>query len=215
VAEGREVASLLAHTGAPAPEGLWERIAGALDAAPPTVDLAPLHDRLHATAPRRAAPPRSWATRVLAGALAAAAAVIVVLGFQVRDQGRQLDSVRAALGREGVGSALAAAAADPDAKRVELVPASGGLEELRAVVLPDGEGYLVAGSLPALGEGRTYQLWGDTEEGLLSLGVLGRDPDTVVPFRAGPGVRALAVTDEAAPGVAASRRSPLVAGPVT
>ncbi|MPY95836.1 MAG: hypothetical protein GEV08_23115, partial [Acidimicrobiia bacterium] len=42
VAEHREVASLLAHGGGPAPEGLWPRIADSLAAPPPELRLAPV-----------------------------------------------------------------------------------------------------------------------------------------------------------------------------
>jgi len=149
------------------------------------------------------------------GALAAAAAVIAVLGIQVRDQGDQLDSVRTAMGEKGLTDDLVVAAGDPDARRVELTSADGRLEGVRAVLVPDGTGYLLAGSLPELAEGRTYQLWGNTGDELLSLGVLGGDPADVVAFASGGGVRALAITEESEPGVIASAERPLVSGVVT
>ncbi|MDP8987200.1 MAG: zf-HC2 domain-containing protein, partial [Actinomycetota bacterium] len=51
VAEHREVAALLAHSGAPAPAGLWDRIAAALEGGePPEMEFRPV-------LPLRAAPP--------------------------------------------------------------------------------------------------------------------------------------------------------------
>ena len=44
------------------------------------------------------------------------------------------------------------------------------------VVLPDGRGYLVTSTLPSLGAGRTYQLWGTVGAKPISLGLLGRVP---------------------------------------
>jgi anti-sigma factor RsiW len=62
VAHHREVASMLGYTGAPAPAGLWDRIAGALDdrAPAPSELLAPLLDpnRAASTATRHPQPPR-------------------------------------------------------------------------------------------------------------------------------------------------------------
>src|SRR5687767_15186390 len=42
VADHREVASLLAHSGSDAPEGLWDRIAGSLEEAPPALEMPPV-----------------------------------------------------------------------------------------------------------------------------------------------------------------------------
>src|SRR5690606_4393398 len=39
VADHREVAAMLAHSGAPAPEGLWSRISASLEEAPPEMEL--------------------------------------------------------------------------------------------------------------------------------------------------------------------------------
>jgi voltage-gated potassium channel Kch len=77
-------------------------------------------------------------------------------------------------------------------------------------VTRDGSGYLGAASLPPLDAGRTYQLWGKVGDELVSLAVLGADPD-VVPFRA-DGVTLLAVTAERAGGVVRSDRDPVVSG---
>src|SRR5436309_8412009 len=71
VADHRTVASFLGSAGGPAPEGLWDRIAGALEEAPPELRLAPvvpLDER------------RSVSLRLGAAVAAVAAGVIAVLG---------------------------------------------------------------------------------------------------------------------------------------
>jgi len=67
-------------------------------------------------------------------------------------------------------------------------------------VLPNGTGYLLAHDMPALAKGRTYQLWGQTDGGLISLGLLGADPNDVATFQVTKGVGVLAITDEAGAG---------------
>ena len=99
----------------------------------------------------------------------------------------------------------------PTARTVDLRSNDGALT-IPAVVLPDGSGYLLTHDMAQLAADRTYQLWGQTEGGLVSLGLLGADPQDVVAFQAGDDVEALAVTDEEAPGVSRSKNAPVVAG---
>ena len=80
----------------------------------------------------------------------------------------------------------------------------------KAVVLPDGTGYLTS-ELPALPAGRTYQLWGVDTRNTISLGVMGRSPSVVV-FQAAGHPVALAVTEERAGGVPASANQPTAVG---
>jgi hypothetical protein len=194
VAGHREVATRLGNAGGDAPEGLWDRIASHLEETPPPLRL-PL-------APRR----RVRSNRLVAAALGAAAALaIAVLGVQVVRQQDQLDRFESALED---GSML-----DPDAARAELQSADG---EVRgaAVVLSNGTGYLMVDELPALEGGRTYQLWGQTPAGLISLGLLGAEPGAILPFQAGDDVDALAITAEEPGGVARSENRPVVAGTI-
>ena len=80
----------------------------------------------------------------------------------------------------------------------------------KAVVLPDGTGYLTS-ELPALPAGRTYQLWGVDNRNTISLGVMGRSP-SVVAFQAAGRPVALAVTEERAGGVPSSANQPTAVG---
>ncbi len=199
VEEHREVATLLAHGGGDAPEGVWHRISASLDESPP--DL-----RLVATAPH---PPSLRLVPRLAVAAAAAAVVVVgVLGLQVHRQEEQIDDLQAALA-EPLVPAFERALADPDSELIELASADGRVV-VRGVLTEDGTGYLRAGSLPELPAGRTYQLWGGAGDQLVSLGVLGAEPN-VVTFSAEP-YELFAITEEEAPGVVASANPPVVAG---
>lgn len=202
VEEHREVATLLAFRGGPAPDGVWQRIAGALDEAPPKLRLATVD------ATPRARPSRRWLRSVATiAAAAAAAAIVVFLGVQARD-GDQLAEIEEAL-RDPLAQAFEAALAAPDSQLFELRSADGQLA-VPVAVTGDGTGYMRATGLPELDPGRTYQLWGAAGDELVSLGVLGARPDTVS-FPAGP-YAGFAITEEAAPGVVTSANSPVVAG---
>lgn len=94
---------------------------------------------------------------------------------------------------------------DPSAQNVQLVSTTG--RPLGHVLLAaDGEGYLVGDTLPTLPIGRTYQLWGVKNGVVLSLGVMGRAPKAM-PFAADERWSQLVLTDEASPGVVASKAS--------
>jgi anti-sigma factor RsiW len=171
VAQHREVAALLAHTGEPAPAAVWDRITAAIEGeAPPAPQ--PL---LRAVRPSPAPRPRWW-SRPLMGAAAAAIVVIAALGWLAFDANRRLDDLE---GDRGVAAAMADALRDPASTVVDL---EGGVSA--RAVLDDG----------------TYQLWGATGGELVSLGVLGRDPADVVAFEAGD-VDALALSVEDGPQV--------------
>jgi hypothetical protein len=70
-----------------------------------------------------------------------------------------------------------------------------------AAITPEGQGFLLAGSTPTLSDGLVYQLWGDNGDEMISLGTFLGGTD-VVAFAVDDGIRALAVTEEEAPGVA-------------
>jgi hypothetical protein len=205
------VAALLGNSGADAPPGVWDRIAATLEEAPPPMRLQlgdPAASRgrvVPITAARSHRGRRVWA------AAAAAVAVIALLGVEVVRQDDRIGTLQSALSDEGLVRAANVALADPDAVTAKLSSTDGGLHAT-AVLLPDGTGYLLAEDMPGLGRDRTYQLWGQTTAGLVSLGLLGADPGEVVAFHAGAPVSALAVTDEEAPGVGQSVNPPVVAG---
>ena len=85
------------------------------------------------------------------------------------------------------------------------------LVQVRAVIDDRGAAYLFADALPALPDGRTYQLWTLDAAQPVSLGVLGSRPGLVT-VPASAALRRLAITAEDAPGSTAPTASPLVAG---
>lgn len=205
VADHRTVASFMGSAGGPAPDGLWDRIAGSLEEAPPELRLAPV-------VPLRER--RSVSVRVGAAAAALAAGVIGVLGAEVVHLNHQVDHVAAS---DRTNTALMSAAthalANPDAQRVSMRSPDGSVTA-QVAVLPDGTGFLVADRLPALASDRTYQLWALADGQKISAGVLGARPQ-IVAFRYAPaGLSGFAVTAEHAGGVSVSENSPVVVGTV-
>lgn len=203
VADHRTVASFLGSAGGRAPDGLWDRIAGTLEEAPPELNLAPV-----VPISQR----RTVSVRVGAAAAAIAAGVIAVLGAQVVHLNHEVDKMSTP---ERADAALLTAAthalADPQAQRVSM-RSSDGAVSANAALLPDGTGFLVADDLPALPNDRTYQLWALANGQKISAGVLGGRPH-VVAFRYAPsGLTGFAVTDEHAGGVVSTENAPVVLG---
>lgn len=201
VREHREVAAMLAWSSADAPDGVWERIAGSIEAHPapePSAELARVIN-FSERRRRRGATVGAW----LIGT--AAAALIAVIAVRVSDDNDDTSSA------SGLERAVAEAMADPNAKQAVLtIDGDPGLK-VRAVVDARGNGYLLADSLPALDDNRTYQLWGLVDDELISLGLLGRDPHTAV-FNADDEVTLLAITEEQRGGVISSVNPAVVAG---
>lgn len=200
------------------PEGAFDRLLGALradDDSDLDLDATAGPDALP---PLRLPPPdggepqgvvvplasrRRWGPRVLAAAasiaVAALAATVVVQQRRLDDRGNAsvVDRAQAALTADG--------------SRVGTLASDDGSLRVRAVVAPDGAGYLFADQLPALADGRTYQLWTVDGPAPVSLGVLGDRP-RVVAFPAGVDVTTLAITDEPVPGSTGPTSTPLVVG---
>ncbi len=203
----REVAASLAQVGSAAPEGVWDRIAGSLEEAPPQLDMA----RVVALRPslgtvRR---PRQWV--VTAASIASAAALVSgVLGVKLVDQDRRLRTLAAAVEAKTLESTALSALVDSRARRVQLKALDDKLLG-EAVMLADGTGYLLRDNLGTLPADRTYQLWAVVGEARISLGILGRQP-SVTAFKAAADVRALAITDEVAGGVTSTEKPPVVLG---
>lgn len=197
----REVAALLAVGSERPPEGLWDRIAGALEEVPPAPG-----PRLAQVMPidRRAQRRRTWLTAV--GAAAAAAVIAVAATVAI---GRGDD----ATGDAAMSEAYADALTEPESRRTELV---GEDQEFSAdaVVLANGTGFLAAEELPELPDTETWQLWGVYgDDDVISLGVLGNRPD-LQPFTAHDDLQALVITREQAGGVTQSTTGAVLVGPL-
>jgi len=215
VRDHREVAALLAYGGTAAPEGLWDRVAAALEAAPPP-EAAPVLGRRNERAGSRRRRGVAIASAVAAASLFGAIGAIGGIQVQsaLRSQDAQIekvataltkDSARARLLREAAGAALAGGARSAHLVTPDNAPLAD------AVVLADGTGYLIDKGAPVLPGGRTYQLWAVAGGQKLSVGVLGGDVD-VVTFWAPQTTDALALTDEQSPGVAVSQNQAVAYG---
>ncbi len=190
----RQAASMLAHAGNPAPDGVWDRIADTLEARPPRPDGLPVA--------RQDASRRWLAPALAAAAIAVATLAGVVTALVLDDETAPTASVE---------QAYEAARDDPDGRVVNLASEDGTINA-EAVVQPDGVGFLSAGTLPELPESETYQLWGVYGDGdVISLGVVGNRP-SIEPFAAEGDLDALVITREAAGGVQASTSGALLVG---
>jgi anti-sigma-K factor RskA len=201
----REVASALGNTFEPLPEGLWTKIAGRLyerpgteDTVVPALELSGLVTPLtRGQSRRQALTKRAKAT--LATVTLVAAAAIVALAVSLAGANAHVANLQRAL-KNGDQSAVASALAAPGHKIVTL--RSSAKQELATfVMLPDGRGYLVSSSLPALSSKDTYQLWGIVNGSPVSVGVMGGAPHHVAfTLASSPAPSALAVTIEPAGG---------------
>ena len=236
----REVVGLLAYAGEDAPEGLWDRVMAGINdpsADPPPFEVprplrllgseggpssslgtapsggpgSPMPAAGRADAGRR----RAGVNRLTALLAAAAVVVVALLGAEVLRLQHRTDHLSGQISAMADGPTMATvrqALTVPGARQVALRPVSGGADRLEAVILPGGQGYLYDSSLAPLSSARTYQLWGVVGDQRISYGVLGSSPQAVVPFRASPGVKALAVTAEVAGGVVTSTQTPVAVG---
>lgn len=246
VTEHREVAALLAHTGSPAPEGVWNLILEELEPAPPAlrmpglpappgarstvgpdaeadaegpdVTTVPETSQAPVAAPVTSIESRRSTVRMrtLLAVLSAAAVIVAVLGVVTLNQSRRLDRLDASLREVSVDRIATQAMSDPQATTTKLVSKD---RQVNApvVVNAKGKGYMLAAKLPELPNDRTYQLWGQVNGAVLSLGVFDGGTD-VVQFQVGDEQRAalnrLLVTEEDAPGVTVSKQRPLLSGAV-
>ncbi|HEV7761149.1 MAG TPA: anti-sigma factor [Acidimicrobiales bacterium] len=206
--EHREVLARLVVADEEPPASVWAGIAQQLPsasvaAAPEPADdaalVVPLHAPLHA---RR----RGRAERT--GWLAAAAALVVVVGLGVALVGRGGDKTETV-------ADLAAAAADAPGATIVPLETDGG-DEVARVVLAGEAGdtdYVIFDGLAPLPAGRTYQLWkteGATSP--VSLGVLGDGTGEAAAIAAPADVTTLALTDEPAAGSPAPTTPILASG---
>jgi len=224
--EYRQTTGLLANSGGDAPSHLWDRIAARLDVpegggeardlralfagtSSPTTQPEPPATRPEPTAkPSAARHGASW--------LAAAAAVVVLLvaiaalGIEVTHLNGRVGQLQSASQQPALLRAAHEALGNPDARRVAMKATANGKPMGEIVVLPSGSAFMVHSKLPPLPSDRTYQLWGERNNHLISLSLLGADPSTVA-FRVDPSSppSSLAITDEQAGGAPQPTNTPV------
>jgi hypothetical protein len=204
----RDVAALLGNSGASAPVGTWDRIAGELGIA----------SELGLPEPDQAVPLLEFRGRKRAPVwrnvtIWAAAVVMIALGllsYRVVNLDNRVSQLQTALGERGVGQLVTLAIENPASHDVELT-AKSSEAHARVVVLPDGSAYWVDDDFAELPAGQTYQLWALASGKVVSLGVLGRAPHDV-PFLVEPKMTLLMVTAEPAGGTPVPTSSVLVQG---
>ena len=203
VTEHREVAAMMSLAGGQAPDGLWDRIADELGPDPtgtvPQLRLVPVAEK-----PKTS---RRW-WGVALGSVAAAA--IAVLGLTVVHQGNRIDNLEAVTSKDAVVVGAAEAMTDPNARLTSLTTTDG-VTMADVVVQPNGQGYLVPRTMPTLASDRTYQMWGVIDDEVISLGVLGNEPN-VSAFHTDPRVKTIMITDEVHGGVPVTQQSPVSQG---
>lgn len=141
----------------------------------------------------------------MAQVLSVAAALVLLVGFVV--QTARLGQVRSQLQAASVEDVAAALAAD-GSLTFGLTDGEG-QEVATVVLLDDGTGLLTIEGLPAVDEGRTYQLWGVMDGEVVSVGLAGDGPGTSAFTADGERLEALVLTEEEAGGVAVSEADPV------
>jgi hypothetical protein len=210
----RAVAAALGNSVEDLPEGLWTNISSqmwegrddSVEIPPLLVGETPNHVVAIASATRAS---RRMRTALATVALAAAAS-IVVLALSLSSAQNHVTKLQDAVSRSAVQRALAT----PGRQIVNLTSASD--ERLAEfVMLPDGTGYLVKSSMPALTRNDTYQLWGIVKGSPVSIGVMGSSPGQVTfTMVSSPGPTELAVTVQSAGGSLTPAKNFVASGPV-
>jgi anti-sigma factor RsiW len=149
----------------------------------------------------------------------AAAVLALVLGVQVAHLNHRVGQLQTASAASGLSNAVQSALEEPSTKRVKLVPSgpqgTNGTS-VTVALTSSGAAYLIPQDLAKLPPGRTYQLWGQIDGRMISLGLLGSHP-VVTAFSVNPKAPAssFAITAEPSGGALQPTSTPVVQGVVT
>jgi hypothetical protein len=212
----RAVAAALGNSVEELPEGLWTNISSQLwerkgdAAAMPPLVIGDAPAEIVAIDVAR----RSRRIRMAVASFAfAAAASIVVLALSLTSAQHHVTNLQTAL-KVASRSAVQRAMATPGHQVVDLTSATD-QRLAKFVMLPDGTGYLVKSSMPALASNETYQLWGVVKGSPVSIGVMGSSPGQVTfTLSSSPGPTELAVTVQKAGGSLTPAKTFVASGPV-
>ncbi len=202
IARLRVVVDFLADTTEAAPPSrVWDSIVAGLDDS--SVPAAPENvTPINGAGSRRANRPR-----VMFLAAASIALVVVLGGVALlgRNSATQPTDSIAAM------TAMANDAAKQPGSRTGVLTDPGNTMEVRVVADAQGHGFLMAAALPALPEGETYQVWSSVDGTMVSLGMIGSNPQmALVPIDAA--VTELALTREPVAGSVSPTSDPMATG---
>jgi hypothetical protein len=213
----RAVAAALGNSVEELPEGLWTNISSQLwernDDAAAMPSLVVGETPADVVAIGVATRPSRRLRTALSGVAFAAAASIVVLALSLSSAQSHVTNLQGAI-KLASRSAVQRAMATPGHQVINLTSATDQrLAEF--VMLPDGTGYLVKSTMPALASSETYQLWGIVKGSPVSIGVMGSSPGQVTfTLNSSPGPSELAVTVQKAGGSLAPAKNFVASGPV-
>ncbi len=204
---GRHLAAAAALTiEAPVPLSTWDAIVARTGAgagiAP--VELSRNDDRLRPDLANVIALDAARAgrrSRVRVAFAAAAASAVIAVPLTLQFAGNSSPSI----------AALASNAAKQSGARTVVLKGADGAELANVIVTAGGRGYLRRDALPALPEGKSYQLWAITGATPVSAGVLGRDP-SIVAFTVDAPTSAIAISVEPAAGSTQPTETPIAIG---
>jgi hypothetical protein len=222
LASYHEVAGMLGNAGGEAPPHIWERLAEEISRSErPAGDeekvVLLLGGRGAGSVRRQGTGRRDWRLRYVVGGLVAAALVVIgLLGFQVNHLDQRVNKLEAGSQNLDVVQAAQDAMVDPGAQHVTLdSTGTAGSAVGEIAILPSGVAYLINSHMPVLAGNQTYQLWGRVGSKLVSLGLLGNDPqDVVLEVTAAAPIAAYAVTAEPAGGEPQPTSTPVAQGTV-
>lgn len=120
---------------------------------------------------------RRVSVRPVAALAVVAALVIGVLGFEISNLQGQVTQVRQSVTSGGLQQLTEVALGTPGHETVMLRSPVNKKKWASAVVVPNGQGYLIDAKLPKLAANKTYQLWGLTDGRAISLALLGDAPN--------------------------------------
>jgi anti-sigma-K factor RskA len=139
---------------------------------------------------------------------AAAVLAVFVIGGAIFAGVRQDENVPSTIAAM---TAMANDAASKPGSRTGFLTDPGQTMKVQVVADAQGHGFLMTDPLPALPEDETYQLWAANNGTMISLGMLGSNPEmSMVPID--PSVTELALTREPASGSVAPTSSPMATG---
>jgi anti-sigma-K factor RskA len=139
---------------------------------------------------------------------AAAVLAVFVIGGAIFAGVRQDENVPSTIAAM---TAMANDAASKPGSRTGFLTDPGQTMKVQVVADAQGHGFLMTDPLPALPEDETYQLWAANNGTMISLGMLGSNPEmSMVPID--PSVTELALTREPASGSVAPTSNPMATG---